>query len=151
MLQEVIFPYTKDEPNVPVDELQRLDAIADRIEMIRLKGLGVLCDPSVLDGVTYKTLSTRFMRTWRCKNVDGVACWLRRSRFVAREFAWLNEATENLFSPASSAIAYRIIPTMFLKHQSTWGLYAIDIKDAFLTVEQRDPTWYMLKMPQVKQ
>ena len=140
LLQEVIFPYTKDEPNVPVDELQRLDAIADRIEMIRLKGLGVLCDPSILDGVTYKTLSTRFVRTWRCKNVDGVACWLRRSRFVAREFAWLNEATENLFSPASSAIAYRIIPTMFLKHQSTWGLYAIDIKDAFLTVEQRDPT-----------
>ena len=38
---------------------------------------------------------------------------------------WLSEATENLFSPASSAIAYRVIPTMFLKHQPTWGLYAI--------------------------
>ena len=140
LLKEVIFPHTKDEPNLPMEELQHLDSISDRIEMIRLKGLGVLGDPSVLDGVAYKTLSTRFARTWRCKNVDGMACWLRRSRFVAREFAWLNEATENLFSPASSAIAYRIIPTMFLKHQSTWGLYAIDIKDAFLTVEQRDPT-----------
>ena len=140
LLKEVIFPYTKDEPNLSATELQRLDSIADRIEMIRLKGLGVLCDPSILDGVEYKTLSTRFVRTWRCKHVDGIACWLRRSRFVAREFAWLSEATENLFSPASSAIAYRIIPTMFLKHQPTWGLYAIDIKDAFLTVEQRDPT-----------
>jgi len=114
LLKEVIFPHTKDEPNLPMEELQHLDSISDRIEMIRLKGLGVLGDPSVLDGVAYKTLSTRFARTWRCKNVDGMACWLRRSRFVAREFAWLNEATENLFSPASSAIGYRIIPTMFL-------------------------------------
>eukprot|EP00435_Cladocopium_sp_Y103_P029275 s2567_g7.t1 len=134
LLREVTYPYTKDEPNVSSDELQRLDAVADRIEMIRLKGLGVLCDPCLLDGVEYKTLSTRFVRTWRRKNIDGAACWLRRSRFVAREFAWLSESKKNLFSPASSAIAYRIIPTMFLKHQPAWGLYSIDIKDALLTV-----------------
>ena len=30
LLQELVYPWSKDEPSVPADELQRLDAIADR-------------------------------------------------------------------------------------------------------------------------
>ena len=34
-----------------------------------------------------KKLSTKFVRTWREKQGKGEKCWLRRSRYVAREFA----------------------------------------------------------------
>ena len=47
--------------------------IADKIEIQRLLGMGVLLNASCLDGTAYKELSTRFVRTWRDKEwvVDG--------------------------------------------------------------------------------
>jgi hypothetical protein len=47
-----------------------------------------------------KVLSTRFVRTWREKlNKDGQLIWLKRSLFVAREFAWMESQRDCLFSP----------------------------------------------------
>ncbi|CAL1136982.1 unnamed protein product [Cladocopium goreaui] len=90
-----------------------------------------------------KSLSTRFVRTWReKKDKEGNAIWLRRSRLVAREYTWLQPDREALFSPATSNIASRILPICFLalrEHQDTMML-AIDVKDAFLTVRQEQPT-----------
>ena len=83
------------------------------------------------------------MRTWReKKDKEGNAIWLRRSRLVAREYTWLQPDREALFSPATSNIASRILPICFLalrEHQDTMML-AIDVKDAFLTVKQEQPT-----------
>ena len=67
--------------------------------------------------------------------------WLGRSRFVAREFAWM-DGVIHLFSPASSAIVSTLLPTVFLErreHKQTVML-SIDVKDAFLTVQQKTPT-----------
>ncbi|CAL1169726.1 unnamed protein product [Cladocopium goreaui] len=89
-----------------------------------------------------KSLSTRFARTWKEKDKQGNAIWLRRSRLVAREHTWLQPDREALFSPATSNIASRILPICFLalrEHQDTMML-AIDVKDAFLTVKQEQPT-----------
>jgi hypothetical protein len=41
-LKELSFPYSAQEPNVSSEELQRLDAIADQVEVQRLSGLQVL-------------------------------------------------------------------------------------------------------------
>ena len=72
-------------------------------------------------------LGTRFVRTWREKH-DGKCnpIWLRRSRVVAREFAWLEPERESLFSPASGSIISRILPTIWKRVAS------LDIRDAFL-------------------
>ena len=73
----------------------------------------------------------------RQKDEAGNPIWLRRSRLVAREYTWLRPGHEALFSPASSNIATRILPICFLgwrEHQETLML-AIDVKDAFLTVQ----------------
>eukprot|EP00435_Cladocopium_sp_Y103_P035892 s1874_g9.t1 len=59
LLREVTYPYTEDEPNVSSDELQRSDAVADRIDTIRLKGPGVLCDPSLFDGAAAEGPSSK--------------------------------------------------------------------------------------------
>ena len=67
---------------------------------------------------------------------------------MAREYTWLRPGHEALFSPASSNIATRILPICFLgwrEHQETLML-AIDVKDAFLTVEQEQPTRVKCKL-----
>ena len=140
-MKELSYPYTPHEPELTAEELQRLDSIADRVEVERLSGLNVLLEDNLPSDA--KCLSTRFVRTWReKKDQDGNAIWLRRSRLVAREYTWLQPDREALFSPASSNIATRILPICFLalrEHQETLML-AIDVKDAFLTVEQEQPT-----------
>ena len=115
ILQELTFPYSSKEPDVTAAELTRLDALADQLELKRLEKLCVLQNPSTVSANS-KVLSTRFVRTWREKhNSKGEPIWLRRSRFVAREFAWLEPERESLFSPASGNIISRIVPTVFLE------------------------------------
>ena len=64
---------------------------------------------------------------------------------VAREFAWLEPERESLFSPASGSIISRIFPTVFLEVRDTLSssvvLASLDVRDAFLTVEQECPTF----------
>eukprot|EP00435_Cladocopium_sp_Y103_P049708 s2334_g15.t1 len=140
-LKELSFPYSAQEPNVSAEELQRLDAIADMVEVQRLFGLEVLQE----DNLPYETksLSTRFVRTWReKKDSAGNPIWLRRSRLVAREYTWLQPDRESLFSPPTSNIASKILPICFLslrEHQDA-VMVSIDVKDAFLTLKQEVPT-----------
>eukprot|EP00435_Cladocopium_sp_Y103_P056888 s567_g19.t1 len=142
IMQQLIFPFSKEEPNVDANELQRLDALADSIEIKRLSNLQVLTDPTGMPADS-KILSTRFVRTWREKlDHDNKPIWLRRSRLVAREFAWLDAERNDLFSPASSSIVARLLPAMYLemKQNADCVMVSIDVKDAFLTVKQTTPT-----------
>lgn len=141
-LDQLCVPYTPLEPELDEPSLLALDALADKVEMARLKGLGVLLPLSELDtSVTPKTLTTRFVRAWRDKKRNGAHVWLRRSRYVAREYAWLTPEREDLFSPASSSLTTRLLPILFLKLRlQGFVLSARDVADAFLTVEQKTPT-----------
>jgi len=114
IMEQLTFPHSAKEPELIADELLRLDALADQLELQRLERLQVLQSPDVVPP-TAKVLSTRFVRTWREKhNSKGEAIWLRRSRFVAREFAWLAPERESLFSPASGSIISRIFAYNFV-------------------------------------
>eukprot|EP00435_Cladocopium_sp_Y103_P063021 s303_g24.t1 len=139
VLQKLSVPYTKLEPNLPPDELLKLDLLADELEISRLKDMGVLlpAETFAFGDEVPKKLTTRMVRAWRDKFVNGVHVWLRRSRYVAREFAWLSPEREDLFSPASSVLTVRLLPTLFMKWKSSgYVLCAIDITDAFLMVTQ---------------
>ena len=136
-LKELSFPYTPQEPELSAEEFEKLDSLADEVETQRLIGLKVLL-PDTLP-VDCKTLSTRYVLTWRQKKgPDGEAIWLRRSRLVAREFTWLQPDREALFSPATSSLASRILPICFLamREHTDCVMAAIDVKDAFLTVSK---------------
>ena len=148
--KKLMYPYDKEEPQLTDEQMVELDGIADKIEIQRLLGMGVLLNASCLDGTAYKHLSTRFVRTWRDKEmvIDGkpTRVWVRRSRFVARELAWLSDDKQSMFSPASSSISSRILPVIFLQHRDEdWFLMSCDVQDAFLTVKQRDPTVIVAK------
>ena len=141
-VDKLTFPFTENEPELETEELAALDKLADDVELQRLRTMQVLLpfDPSSSE--EYVTLSTRFVRTWReKKDGDGRQIWLRRSRFVAREFAWLTPDRADLYSPASSNVTTRLIPIAFLEMISKgWILCGIDVSDAFLTVSQVRPT-----------
>lgn len=142
MKSHLVFPYDVQEPNLTEDELRVLDALADKVEVERLQSMGVLTDAETLLAKCpdSKCLSTRFVRTWRDKSIDERHVYLRRSRLVAREYAWIDQRTD-LFSPASSAIGSRLLPTLFMRNRADgYLLGAIDVGDAFLTVPQREPT-----------
>ena len=97
-------------------------------------------------------LTTRFVHDWRVKLYvphEGPSRkrWLRRSRMVAREYA--NDKRDDAFSPASGHHVLRVLPALFLNSvvnnvvkEGENGLPvigALDIKDAFLQVEQERP------------
>ena len=145
-IKTLTYPYSVEEPQLSEEELQQLDSLADAVEIARLKTLGVLHDGAggefacavSDDNVEYKMLSAKFVRAWRDKqDKNGQKSWLRRSRFVAREFAWLSPERQDLFSPASS-VSSKLLPVLYLKHRANgFVMMSIDFKDAFLTVDQR--------------
>ena len=108
--------------------------------------MGVLLPTDGYDykGQTPKRLTTRKVRAWRDKHIDGERVWLRRSRYVAREFAWLSRLSldrQDLFSPASSVITTRLLPTLFMKWKDDgYVLCSIDVGDVFLMVPQEELT-----------
>ncbi|CAE7215048.1 unnamed protein product [Symbiodinium sp. CCMP2456] len=142
---ELCLPRTNDsEPDVSADKLAYLDSLADQIEISRLQGMGVLLDMSAANnedyaGQTPTRLTTRMVRTWREKESGGCPVWYRRSRYVAREYAWLS-VRHDLFSPASTAVSNRLLPIYFLNHEpdpdDPWVMASIDVSDAYLTVKQ---------------
>ena len=68
-VKKLMYPYDKEEPQLMDEQMVELDGIADKIEIQRLLGMGVLLNASWLDGIAYKQLSTRFVRAWRDKEM----------------------------------------------------------------------------------
>ena len=139
------FPYSTAEPQLNNSELLRFDTMADQLEISRLRTMGDLLPTDGYDykGQTPKRLTTRMVRAWRNKHIDGERVWLRRSRYVARAFAWLSSDRQGLFSPASSVITTRLLPTLFMKWKDDGYVYvlcSIDVGDAFLMVPQEELT-----------
>ena len=143
LVKQLCLPFSTLEPSLPDDELLKLDLIADQLEIKRLRNMGVLIPSNEFDfkGEKPKMLTTRMVRTWRDKVMDGSRVWLRRSGYVAREFAWLSPDRQDLFSPASSVLTVRLLPCLYMKWRSMgYVLCSIDIGDVFLTVDQKELT-----------
>ena len=143
VLKRLCVPYSTFEPELEPAKLLELDLLADELEISRLKSMGVLLPVDSVDtnGQVPKKLTTRMVRAWRDKHIDGQHVWLRRSRYVAREYAWLSPERQDLFSPASSVLTVRLLPCLYMKWKvEDYVLCSIDITDAFLMVDQQELT-----------
>eukprot|EP00435_Cladocopium_sp_Y103_P037705 s280_g10.t1 len=138
----------------PPEPSKEVDEGAAQVEMKRLMGLGVLREAQCSDDFIQRTLTTRFVYDWRWKPFGKVEDgeeptfkWLRRARLVAREYAFAEGKRDDVFSPASSAHLLRLLPTLFRSKvaqdeflsSDPYVLGSLDVKDAFLQVEQREP------------
>ena len=143
VLKRLGVPHSTFEPELDPSALLQLDVLADELETSGLKAMGVLIPAENYDvaGQTPEKLTTRMVRAWGDKHLDGEHVWLRRSRYVAREYAWLSPERQDLFSPASSVLTVRLLPCLFMKWKmDDYVLCSIDITDAFLMVDQRELT-----------
>jgi hypothetical protein len=127
-----------------------IDELADQVEIQRLCSMKVLVRADEYQGDVSGKLTTCFVRDWRLKpyGEEKTLRWMRRSRFVAREFA--NDKRLDTFSPATGAHTANLLPIQYLwqKQQAmemeNKGDYEVvmgclDVKDAFLQVQQPNP------------
>ena len=127
-------------PEVDEATLQSLDQAAAIEEIDRLRKMSVIEDHDTYTGDEL-VLDTRQVFDWRYR--DGQ--WKRRCRLVAREFRSGAQSTEETFAPTSSKYVVNILLILCLIHQLS--ILVCDIKDAFLTVPQRElvivevPSW----------
>ena len=130
-------------------ELQAIDEVADKVEIQRLQSMGVIINPSNYSGTLGKELSAKMVRTWRKKtkviqNESGekveIPALMRRSRMVAREFAFL-EQRDDIYSPSSCSAVTKVLPALALSNGFVKDgiLGTADISDAYLQVPQRQP------------
>ena len=119
-------------PQVTDEEKQKLDVEAAQAEVEKLKQLGVVseiemqqCDP---EG---KFIDLKEVWDWRFRD----ECWKRRCRIVAREFK-TTQGDATTFAPTSASSVPRML---FLLHLLFgWKIMVLDVRDAFLTVEQQE-------------
>eukprot|EP00435_Cladocopium_sp_Y103_P011431 s2868_g3.t1 len=141
----------------PSDPPSWIDQLADKVELHRLCKMGVLMPEDQYGEEVKAKLTTRFVYDWRLKDYKGAnndeparKRWLRRSRCVAREYAFL-ERREDTFAPASSTNVLNLLPMLWLQKLADqqaaagldtdcdWILSTLDVKDAFLMVPQPEP------------
>ena len=103
-----------------------IDELADRTELQRrLVEMGVLVPAAQFDGSVTRKLTTKFVRDWRLKDYvnssgDVVKRWMRRSRYVAREFANVRRLEKQLATEMKGDKSYEFV------------LGCLDVKDVFL-------------------
>ena len=140
--------------NHPAEPEGWIDRLADQVELQRLCAMGVLRQAACGEEVVAEKLTTKFVYDWRLKDYkdkDGVQSkrWLRRSRLVAREYAFL-ERRSDTYSPATSTHILNLLPLMYLQklgegdtesaaEKADVTLVSLDVKDAFLMVPQDKP------------
>ena len=118
-------------PQLTEEELANQDLKADLLEVNRLLEMGVLRYVTQDDNLEeFTNLTTRIVRDRRKR-----PRWTRRSRLVAREFKWSSPWTAELFAPSSSLGVTHAV--MAVAHAEGLELVTLDIKDAYLNVDQK--------------
>ena len=127
-------------PEMTDEEIAQLDRAASLEELDRLSNIGVISEYSDVNGEEM-VLDTRLVYDWRFREGH----WKRRARLVAREFRCGDASNEETFSPTSSKWIIHMLLVVALVQQLS--ILIMDVKDAFLTVPQRDlvivqiPVW----------
>ena len=135
-----------------------IDDLADKVEIERLCNMQVLVPQSEFQGEITGSLTTKMVRDWRLKSYgEGEGerkRWMRRSRLVAREFATTKRL--DTFSPATGTHTANLLQLKYLgmkskicetacKEDFDVVMGSLDVRDAFLQVEQDDPVRVVLQ------
>ncbi|CAE7362239.1 unnamed protein product [Symbiodinium sp. CCMP2456] len=129
-------------PELSGEQLAAVDHDAELEEVTRLVSMGVLkeaVDPSQLVVDDAKLLRTRFVHDWRYR--DKV--WKRRARLVCKQLRIWNPNRSDVYAPSTNPAVSRVVPLLFTSKPG-WVMRALDIKDAFLCVPQREELYVTL-------
>ena len=146
-----------DQPAPGIPE-KRIDDLADKVEIQLLCSVQVLVPQSEFQGEATGRLTTKMVRDWRLKTFgegeDEKKRWMRRSRLVAHEFATtkmldtfslaIGTHTANLLQLKYLGMKSKIAETES-KEEYNVVMGSLDVRDAFLQVEQDDPVHVFLQ------
>ena len=120
-------------PDVDSEQLHELDAEAEQRELDRLIEMSVLrkLDTIPEDGAM---LNAKMVLDWRFRQNK----WIRRARLVGKELKIWSPWRQDVFSPATNPAVVKVVPHLYSTHAKEWVMCSLDIKDAFLTVRQRE-------------
>ena len=121
-----------------------VDVLANELEISRLTSMGVLIKEELYAEKVTDSLTTKFVHDWRAKDFtlqsgEVVKRWLRRSRLVAREYAFL-ERRDDCFRPATSCHVTICYP---------WSIYSNATRDVDVRIKPLSTfwVWWTSKMP----
>lgn len=144
--------------DAPIDQLapgqpeKWIDDLADRVEIQRLCTMGVLVSKHEFHGEITGSLTTKMVSDWRLKvygeGENEKKRWMRRPRLVARESATSRRL--GTFSPATGTHTANLLQLKYLgmkasaseatsKEEYDVVMACLDVRDAFLQVEQDEP------------
>ena len=120
-------------PDVDPGQLHELDVEAEQRELNRLIEMKVLCELDTIpeDGTM---LNAKMVLDWRFRQNK----WIRRARLVGKELKIWSPWRQDVFSPATNPAVVKVVPHLYTTHVKEWVMCSLDIKDAFLTVRQRE-------------
>ena len=117
-----------------------VDRAAEGDEVTRLVNMSVLKEiTSQLEIDDAKLLRTRFVHDWRYRE----KAWKRRARLVCKQLRIWNPNRSDVYAPSTNPAVCRVIPLLFTSKPG-WIMRAIDVKDAFLCVPQREELYVTL-------
>ena len=126
-------------PKVTDEQLGQLDSDAALDEIRKLHDLKVIVpvspDPSLIRSECL--VDTTLVYDWRFREGQ----WRRRCRIVAREYRD-GQTTEDQYSPTSTFAAVRVL--FVLSMLFDLSVTAMDVKDAFLLVDQKEEMYVLI-------
>ena len=125
-------------PVLTSDILERTEMASRKTEIERLLNMKVLEEvPELPPGA--KMLQTRHVMDWRFRE----GRWIRRARLVCKELRIWDPNRQGVYAPSTNPSISKLLPAIVVS-RADWQLMAFDVKDAFLTVPQRDELYVNL-------
>ena len=125
-------------PNLSDEELEQVDEISKAHEVQRLVEMEVL-DPVETLPPGAELLTTKHVLDWRFRENR----WQRRARLVCKQLRIWDPNRSDVYAPSTSPSCSKLLPALMVS-RSSWKLRAFDVKDAFLTVKQREELYVLL-------
>ena len=126
-------------PNITPEQLADLDGAAALDEVRKLHDLNVI-SPMIPDRerlTSTNLVDTTLVYDWRYRDKQ----WKRRCRIVAREYRE-GQTNEEQYSPTSTFAAVRALLVLGMLHDL--HITAMDVKDAFLLVDQKEEMYVVI-------
>ena len=125
-------------PDLNQEELEQVDVASQAHEVKRLVEMGVLEQVEALPPGA-ELLKTKHVIDWRFREGQ----WQRRARLVCKQLKVWDPNRSDVYAPSTSPSSSKLLPAL-MATRSSWKLQSFDVKDAFLTVKQRDELYVLL-------
>ena len=126
-------------PELTEEQLHEVEEASKIKEVTRLVSMGVLEQVETLPQGA-ELLQTKHVLDWRFREDQ----WQRRARLVCKQLKIWDPNRTDVYAPSTSPSTSKLLPALMVSRPN-WKMQSFDVKDAFLTVRQRDELYVLLE------